>query len=244
MRLTPNKLDDFATTYYLNDGVRDIYIEELQQQLSLPRVLQSVGAASRVLEMGFGTGLVTGALLDRGVKAEVVEGSPALRDIAVARHGHQGLVVHLAMFEEFEPDEPYDMVMALHVLEHVDDPQEMLAKVASWLVPGGAIVAVTPNRQSVHRNLAVRMGLQPALDTLSARDDLVGHQRVYGLDTLRAELEQADFHVDDEFGYFLKSLPNSMMLDYSQPLLEALNAISEEVPPHLLANIGVRGVKR
>jgi 2-polyprenyl-3-methyl-5-hydroxy-6-metoxy-1,4-benzoquinol methylase len=243
VKLTPEKLDDFATTYYLNEDVRDIYIEELQQQLSLPRVLQSVGGAKRVLEMGFGTGLITGALLERGVHAEVVEGSPALRDIALGRHGDQGLIVHLAMFEEFEPDEPYDVVMALHVLEHVDEPQEMLAKVASWLKPGGAIVAVTPNRQSLHRNLAVRMGLQSAPDDLSPRDHLVGHQRVFGLDTLRAELEQAGFVVDDEFGYFLKTLPNSMMLEYSRPLLEALNAISEEIPPHLLANIGVRGVK-
>lgn len=244
MKLTPEKLDDFATTYYLNEDVRDIFIEELQQERSLPRVLQSLGGARRVLEMGFGTGLITGALLERGVRAEVVEGSPALRDVALARHAHQGLVVHLAMFEEFEPDEPYDAVMALHVLEHVDDPQEMLAKVASWLAPGGAIVAVTPNRQSIHRNLAVRMGLQPELDTLSARDGLVGHQRVYGLDTLRAELETAGFRVDDEFGYFLKVLPNSMMLDYARPLLEALNGISEDVPAHLLANIGMRGVKR
>jgi len=242
VKLTPEKLDDFASTYYLNEDVRDIYIEELQQQLSLPRVLESVGPARRVLEMGFGTGLITGALLDKGIEAEVVEGSPALRDIALARHGDQGLVVHLAMFEEFEPEEPYDVVMALHVLEHVDAPQEMLARVRTWLAPGGAIVAVTPNRQSIHRNLAVRMGLQRELDDLSPRDHLVGHQRVYGIDTLRAELETAGFRIDDEFGYFLKTLPNSMMLDYSRPLLEALNAISEEIPNHLLANIGVRGV--
>lgn len=243
MKLTPEKLDDFAATYYLNDDVRDIYIEELQQQVSLPRVLQSVGGARRVLEMGFGTGLITGALLERGITAEVVEGSPALRDVALARHGDQGLVVHLSMFEDFEPVEPFDAVLALHVLEHVDDPLEMLALVSAWLVPGGAIVAVTPNRQSVHRNLAVRMGLQPKLDTLSGRDHLVGHQRVYGLDTLRADMERAGFRVDDEFGYFLKPLPNSMMLDYPRPLLEALNSISEEIPPHLLANIGMRGIK-
>jgi 2-polyprenyl-3-methyl-5-hydroxy-6-metoxy-1,4-benzoquinol methylase len=244
VKLTPEKLDDFATTYYLNDDVRDIYIEELQQELSLPRVLQAVGDAQRVLEMGFGTGLITAALLERGIHAEVVEGSPALRDIALARHADQGLVVHLAMFEEFQPAEPYDVVMALHVLEHVDDPQEMLAKVATWLRPGGAVVAVTPNRHSIHRNLAVRMGLQARLDDLSARDHLVGHQRVYGLDTLRAEFERAGFAVEDEFGYFLKTLPNSMMLEYSLPLLQALNAISEEIPPHLLANIGVRAVKQ
>lgn len=244
MKLTPEALDDFATTYYLNEDVRDIYIEELQQRLSLPRVLQSLGDASRVLEMGFGTGLITGALLDRGIRAEVVEGSPTLRDMALTRHGDQELVVHLAMFEEFEPADPYDAVLALHVLEHVDDPQAMLRRVSSWLAPGGSLVVVTPNRQSIHRNLAVRMGLQQEVDDLSARDRLVGHQRVYGLDTLREELQRGGFEVDDEFGYFLKTLPNSMMLEYPIGLLEALNLISDEIPPHLLANIGMRGIKR
>jgi 2-polyprenyl-3-methyl-5-hydroxy-6-metoxy-1,4-benzoquinol methylase len=243
VKLTPEKLDEFATTYYLNADVKDIFIEEQQQRLSLSRVLKSVGDAKRVLEMGFGTGLITSALLERGVQTEVVEGSPALRQIALDRHGAEGLVVHLAMFEDFEPSEPYEAVLALHVLEHVDEPRLMLRRVHDWLVPGGAVVVVTPNRQSIHRNLAVRMGLQEHLDDLSPRDHLVGHQRVYGLDTLRADLEAAGFRVNDEFGYFLKMLPNSMMLDYQPSLLEALNTISEEIPPHLLANIGMRGVR-
>lgn len=244
MKLTAEKLDEFASTYYTNHNVPDIFIEELQQRLSLPRVLDAVGDARRVLEMGYGTGLITSGLLERGVAAEVVEGSPVLADVARSRHGAQGLVVRLAMFEEFEPEEPYDAVLALHVLEHVDHPREMLAKVAEWLVPGGALVVVTPNRESLHRNLAVRMGLQHKLDDLSPRDRLVGHQRVYGLDTLRADLEEAGFRVDHEFGYFLKTLPNSMMLEYPPALLEALNTISEEIPTHLLANIGVRGIRK
>jgi hypothetical protein len=40
-------------------------------------------------------------------------------------------------------------------------------------------------------------------------------------------------------GFFLKVLPNSMMLDYSKDLINALNTISEKIPDHLLANIGV-----
>lgn len=243
MKLTPEKLDEFATTYYLNADIRDIFIEEQQQRLSLPRVLRSVGDAQRVLEMGFGTGLITSALLERGVQTEVVEGSPTLRQIALERHDSEGLVVHLAMFEDFQPAAPYEAVLALHVLEHVDDPLHMLRRVYDWLIPGGAVVVVTPNRQSIHRNLAVRMGLQQRLDDLSPRDHLVGHQRVYGLDTLRADLEATGFEVNDEFGYFLKTLPNSMMLDYEPSLLEALNTISEEIPPHLLANIGMRGIR-
>ena len=40
---------------------------------------------------------------------------------------HPDLHVHLSMFEEFVPDTPFDAVLALHVLEHVDAPGELLA---------------------------------------------------------------------------------------------------------------------
>src|SRR3546814_4330103 len=70
--------------------------------------------------MGFGTGLITRELIAAGVSVEVLEGSPRLA--AHARSAHPGLIVHVGMFETFQPADPFDAVLALHVLEHVDDP--------------------------------------------------------------------------------------------------------------------------
>ena len=83
------------------------------------------------------------------------------------------------------------------------------------------------------------MGLQPALDTLGARDRLVGHQRVYSHATLAKDLRAGGFKVTEATGFFLKPLPNSMMLGYSPELLAAMNQISPQLPMELLANIGV-----
>ena len=83
------------------------------------------------------------------------------------------------------------------------------------------------------------MGLQPHLDTLSARDLLVGHQRVYSLQTLGEDVRAAGLYPVETMGFFLKVLPNSMMLDYSQALLKALNEVSESLPTDILANIGM-----
>jgi 2-polyprenyl-3-methyl-5-hydroxy-6-metoxy-1,4-benzoquinol methylase len=235
--LTPADLETLAHEYYLSGDVADLDIEELAQRRSIRQIAAALGNARRVLEMGFGTGVITGSLLALGHDLEIVEGAPSL--CATARERHPGLVVHEAMFEDFTPVAPYDAVLALHVVEHVDDPVPLLRHLAGWLVPDGRLVVVVPNAESLHRQLAVRMGLQPTLDTLSARDHLVGHRRVYSLEGLRADLATAGLTVEHEFGYFLKTVPNGMMLDWPVELLEALNAISDDLPPALLANIGV-----
>jgi len=236
--LTPAALDEYADTYYLNDAVEDIDIEELAQRHSIPAIVESLTGCARVLEMGYGTGLITTELLREGIGVEVLEGSPRLAD--EARQRHAGLVVHVDMFETFIPEVPYDAVLALHVLEHVDEPAGLLRHIAQWLRPDGVLIAVTPNAQSIHRQLAVRMGLHERLDDLSPRDHLVGHQRVYDLDGLHADLEAGGFKPEHDFGYFVKPLSNGQMLDWGPELLEGFNRLSDVVPPWLLANIGVR----
>jgi 2-polyprenyl-3-methyl-5-hydroxy-6-metoxy-1,4-benzoquinol methylase len=241
-RLTPDALDRFASTYYLNADVDDIDIEELAQKHSMPNILRALEGCSHVLEMGYGTGLITGELLAHDVNVEVLEGSGVLG--AHARARHPGLVVHQSMFETFTTESPFDAVLALHVLEHVDHPTALLEMIAGWLPPGGVLVAVTPNAQSLHRQLAVKMGLHEHLDDLSPRDHLVGHQRVYDLHGLRADLNAGGFEVTGEFGYFVKPLANAQMLDWAPEILVGLNRVADVVPPSLCANIGVVGRRR
>ena len=243
MTLTPETLDADARRYYLSSDVADLDIEDAQQRLSIDRLAAAAGPpGGRVLEMGYGMGLTVAAFLERGFDLEVVEGSPLL--CARATERHPGLAVHHALFETFSPPEPYDAVLALHVAEHVGDPRALLARVRGWLKPGGRLVVVVPNAESLHRRLAVRMGLQARLDDLSERDALVGHQRVYDLDGLTADVEAAGFAVRDHFGWFLKTVPNSMMLEWPPALIEALTTISEELDTRLLANMAVVAERR
>ena len=84
------------------------------------------------------------------------------------------------------------------------------------------------------------MGLIPALDTLSPRDHLVGHQRVYDLLGLEADLREAGFEPFERRGFFLKTLPNSMMLDHKPELIQALNVLGDQMPLELTANLAIR----
>ncbi|MCW3039182.1 MAG: hypothetical protein JWM31_1087 [Solirubrobacterales bacterium] len=239
--LTAAALDAYAESYYLNPRIEDVPIEELGQRRSVDRTIAALHGAERVLEMGYGTGLMTAELLSRQVPIEVIEGAPSL--CAAARAAHPELTVHEALFEQFSPAAAFDAVLALHIAEHVDDPVALFRLVHGWLTPGGAIVVMVPNARSLHRRLAVRMGLQPELDSLSARDHLVGHQRVYDFERLTGDLHAAGFTVQEQFGYQLKTVANGMMNDWPMDLHGALVDISEELDPDLLANIGVRAVR-
>ncbi len=240
--LTPDALDAFAQDYYLNNAVATIDLEERAQLLSVPRLVEAIGDRSPVLEMGLGTGLITAALLDHGVTPDLLEGSPVLCD--EARRRHPEVKVHEGLFEAWTPKCGYGAVLALHVLEHVDDPVELLDHMHSWLLDGGALIAVVPNAESLHRRIAVEMGLHDHLDDLSESDHLVGHQRVYDLDRLTADLDAAGYDVDFDFGYLLKTVPNAMMLDYPSDMVTALNTISTKIDSRDLANIGVRAIPR
>jgi SAM-dependent methyltransferase len=239
--LSAQDLDRFACEYYLSDDIADHGIENTLQRASAPRILDQLAPGERVLEMGYGDGLLTEELVRRDVRLELLEGSPLLCQEATRRHGGK-ITVHCGLFEEFDAAPIYDSVLALHVIEHVNDPVTTLRGIGGWLKPGGKLIIVVPNRSSVHRDVALRMGLIGALDELSPRDHLVGHRRVYDFAMLEADLAGAGFRVEHRWGSFLKTVPNSMMMNYPEALLTALDAISDSLPPEILANIGVRAV--
>jgi 2-polyprenyl-3-methyl-5-hydroxy-6-metoxy-1,4-benzoquinol methylase len=234
-----NKLDYIAQEYHLNKTIPDMHIENIGQEYFIRWLSCHITPGMRVLELGYGDGIVTQALLKAGVELTILEGASEL--VKVARKEHPELNCLHTLFESYtpEPDQEFDLVIASHVLEHVDDPALLLQHIYQWLTNGGQLIAAVPNKNSVHRQLAVLMGLQPELDSLSNRDLIVGHQRVFSLQSLEQLIRSANFEIKDSAGFFLKVLPNSMMLDYSMELLRALNSISPAMPKELLANIAV-----
>lgn len=242
MDIRKEQLEKIAVDYHTNENIPDIHIENLCQEYFIDWLLKQIPNTAHVLELGYGDGLVTAALARSGCQLTLIEGARTLVDIASSRHPNINCIETL--FEEFCPANRFDVILASHVLEHVDNPQSLLKLMATWLTDAGKIVVVVPNRNSLHRQLAVVMGLQPTLDTLSKRDLLVGHQRVYSLDLLDDHVRKSGLCPVESMGFFLKVLPNSMMLEYSNELLWGLNAISKDLPSDMMANIAMVATKR
>ena len=139
----------------------------------------------------------------------------------------------------FNPHKLYDSVLAPHILEHVDKSRNVISKVGTGVAPGVSVIAVSPNAQSLHRQLAVSMGLKTSIDHLSPRDQLVEHQRVNTQDELVEDFEAEGLIVEQRLGYFLKIVPKSTMREWSSDLLIALTSISDSLPQNLVANNGI-----
>jgi 2-polyprenyl-3-methyl-5-hydroxy-6-metoxy-1,4-benzoquinol methylase len=238
MNVRTQELERIAAQYHLNAEVPDKFIEDICQEHCCDWLAGLIRPHDHVIELGYGEGITLARLSKLSRSYTVVEGAASL--VALVRGRHPTVAVEHALFEEHFPQQPCDKLLALHVLEHVDNPVALARHLRSWLRPEGEMVVVVPNRESLHRQLAVAMGLQPALDTLGARDRLVGHQRVYDFITLEQHLRNAGFEPFERRGFFLKTLPNSMMLDHSPALIRALNTVGDSLDAHLMANIAVR----
>jgi len=242
MKTRSAELEKIAEAYHLNENVPDKFIEDICQEHCCNWLGTLIERSDQVIELGYGEGITAARLSPLAENYTVVEGAESL--VQVMRSRHPNLHIVYALFEEYVPPQPCDVLLALHVFEHVDDPVELGKMLRKWLKDDGEMVVIVPNSHSIHRRLAVLMGIQPALDTLSPRDHLVGHQRVYDMASLVSDLSAAGFEVIERKGFFLKTLPNGMMLNHIPELIWALNKIGDELPAEWQANLALRLRKR
>jgi 2-polyprenyl-3-methyl-5-hydroxy-6-metoxy-1,4-benzoquinol methylase len=188
--------------------------------------------------MGYGEGNVTKQLLSAGMEVDIIEGAELLVLKAQENYGNT-VRVHHTMFSEFQPDCEYDAILATNILEHVTDPSEILLCLHKWCSQNTKVIVTVPNAESIHRQLAVLMGIQPSIYSLSPRDHLVGHMRVYDFEKLKQEVSDAGFDIVSQKGFLLKVLPNSMMKNFSNDLIKSLYDIADQIDIRLLADIGV-----
>jgi 2-polyprenyl-3-methyl-5-hydroxy-6-metoxy-1,4-benzoquinol methylase len=101
----------------------------------------------RVLDLGGGAGLVSIAAKRRGHIPVLIDPSSAAVKLAVAR----GLDAYATTPEQFAKENPvpFDVVVALEVIEHVYSPKQFLEAVGSLLAKRGLLVFTTGNVEAI-----------------------------------------------------------------------------------------------
>jgi 2-polyprenyl-3-methyl-5-hydroxy-6-metoxy-1,4-benzoquinol methylase len=118
------------------------------------------GKGQRLLDVGCGAGEFLQRMRTNGWDAVGVEPDP----VAAARARSKDLDVRDGLLEDaaFEAN-TFDAIVLSHVIEHVHDPMALLHECNRVLRPGGILVVMTPNLESVgHRRFGADWrGLEP-----------------------------------------------------------------------------------
>jgi SAM-dependent methyltransferase len=140
---------------------------------------------NRVLEVGSGTGNITQFLCAGKRRVTATDVIPSYRNELLRRFGERPdfRVGKFDLKTEAPPEmvqEPFDTVVCLNVLEHIEDDLFALRQMRSVLDPGGHLALLVP----AHRLL------------YGAFDSAVGHFRRYGKSELISKLARAGFEVE------------------------------------------------
>ncbi len=193
------------------------------------RVFSRHWRSGSCLELGPAEGLATAALARHFDDLTCVEGADLL--CAALRQRHPHVMVECSIFEEYEPARTFDNIVLGHVLEHVEDPITVLARVKTWLSAKGRLFASVPNARSLHRQMAVVMGLLPSEHSLNPADLHHGHRRVYDPESLRRDVHAAGFRIELFGGYWLKPVANHQLeANWTPEMLEAAMVVGERYP--------------
>jgi 2-polyprenyl-3-methyl-5-hydroxy-6-metoxy-1,4-benzoquinol methylase len=160
------------------------------------------------LELGSFKGDFTKRLLAHFSDITCVEASDdAIRE-AIKRIGNTAKHVH-SCFETVSLPQRYDNVILTHVLEHLDNPIDVLKRINSeWLSDVGRLFLVCPNGNAASRQIAVKMGVVSHNAAVTDAEAKHGHRCTYTLDTLERDIRASGLSVEHRSGIFFKALSN------------------------------------
>jgi len=142
-------------------GLHDFIAERMQQFLP---------PNASVLDLGAGSGAMSSRLVDSGFRVTAMDLVPENFRLHTVRFVEANLNKHFA----FKLDQPQDAVVAVEVLEHLENPRHVLRECLRLLRPGGYLFLSTPNVDSpVSKSLFIRYGWLRFFDDNNYSED--GH---------------------------------------------------------------------
>ena len=189
------------------------------------------------LEFGAADGESTQHLFPFFERVMVVDGASYFIERIQIRFAEQvkagRLETRVSLFEEFETVERFDVVLAMHILEHLKDPVGFLKHARTFLQSDGVLIAMVPNANSLHRLAAVKMGLLDEPHSLNPQDVQLGHLRVYYPHEFMEDLSRAGLHILEKGGIFLKPLTNKQIQDtWTEAMMDGFNKLGNDLPEY------------
>lgn len=157
----------------------------------------------RILDIGSGAGTLSLLLANQGYKVIGIDvsGDATKKSIQSAKYLNLQTRVKFLNYDFFDyiPNDQFDLILCLEVIEHIFDETKFLKKIRKMLIHNGLIILSTPLSSAP----LAKLGL------VKAFDEKVGHLRRYDRTKFIALLNANDFSVEkviETEGVFRNSL--------------------------------------
>lgn len=210
-----------------NELWTEVLLSPANQEWQIPYFEEALDIIERhadrgtALDVGCSIGLFMEVAVARGWSAVGLE----LGERAAAHALSRGLDVRRRFLHEadLEPAS-LDAITAFSLMEHLNDPNELVAQARGLLKPGGVFMAISPNAYSL-----ASMMLREKMPTFDGRN----HLQYYTPDSLRLLFERNGFEVV-HLDTVLSALDNiRRYVDYQDPHGDA--PLTTFPPPHVQA---------
>lgn len=172
------------------------------------RTFEPYFTGDNVLELGSFRGDFTRRLLPYFSDVTCVEASDEAIEYCKKEFGNSVKFIH-GLFENIQLNRKYDNIILTHVLEHIDEPVNLLKRINSeWLTDNGRLFLVCPNANAASRQIAVKMGLISHNEAVTPAEEKHGHRITYTLKTMERDATAAGLQVVERSGIFFKALAN------------------------------------
>ncbi len=214
-------------------------IQEGYRRKTILKIIKEVNPSS-LLEVGCGAFPLFSELPNE-ITCCVVE--PAKEFYLNARGhstGRASTKVFQACLEDLNPAADiglYDLVVVSCLLHEVKDPIRLLHAAKACCVPGGIIHINVPNGNSIHRLLAVAMGLTASqYEPSETQRTMQQRAFVYSQRSLAIQVEAVGLQVIQQGAIFVKPFTHSQMAELvrsgfmTSKLLDGLDELAKTVP--------------
>lgn len=119
--------------------------EEAEERVARVGQFTDLTKPLRVLDVGCGSGEVVRAFASRGHESHGIEPGSDFADHAAAGLPANAQIHGGSLEADLFPEGHFDVIVCMHVIEHLNRPTEALSYMRRWLAPGGLMMLEVPD---------------------------------------------------------------------------------------------------
>lgn len=224
-------LDEIAKEYNkIHEDWKNL--ESMVRKNEFNKFISHVKKFDNVLEIGLGDGIFTQMLAEKFKKVLAVDGSEMIIGYVKNKLSKYYNINYIYSYiENLNLYQKVDNIVMSHLLEHLKDPVSTLIHLKEIMHQDTILYISVPNALSIHRQVAVKMGLLTKCSDFNETDIKLGHKRVYNPDGFKKDVIEAGLEIIEFGGSMLKPLTNKQIeQSWTIEMIEGFIKLGDDYP--------------